>query len=63
MVKMHEMTKNEKVMLRLTETAIEHCDRQIKAATDPDTKREWLVRQLTCEKLLEAFKNTLNIKD
>lgn len=63
MVKMHEMTKNEMTMLRLTETAIEHCDRQIKTHTDPDTKREWLVRQLTCEKLLEAFKNALNIKD
>lgn len=63
MVRKQDMTKNEKTMLQLTETAIEHCDRQIKTIDDPDTKREWLVRKLTCEKLLEAFTGALKIVD
>ena len=63
MVKKKDLTKNEKTMLKLTETAIEHCNRQIATIDDPDTKREWIVRRLTCEKLLEAFTDTLRIVD
>lgn len=63
MTKKQGLTKNEEKMLNIMETAIVHCDWQIKAIDDPDTKREWLVRKLTCEKLLKAFKETLKVVD
>lgn len=61
MAEKRKLTKEEKKMLDIMETALDHCDHQIAMykGKDPNTAMEWIVRSITIKKLLDAFNDVL----
>lgn len=56
-------SKREKGFVDIVKSRIEHCSSQVEALKngDPDTAREWLVRQMEAELILEQFKSASKI--
>ena len=56
-------SKREKTFVDIVKSRIEHCSTQVDALKngDPDTAREWLVRQMEAELILEQFKSASKI--
>lgn len=56
-------SKREKNFVNIVESRIQHCSDQVKALKrgNPDTAREWLVRQMEAELILEHIRSTTKI--
>lgn len=56
-------SKRERNFVDIVESRIEHCSSQVEALKngDPDTAREWLVRQMEAELILKQFKSASKI--
>ena len=56
-------SKREKTFVDIVKSRIEHCSSQVEALKngDPDTAREWLVRQMEAELILEQIRSATKI--
>lgn len=56
-------SKREKTFVDIVKSRIEHCSAQVNALKhgDPDTAREWLVRQMEAELILEQMRSASKI--
>ena len=56
-------SKREKTFVDIVKSRIKHCSSQVEALKngDPDTAREWLVRQMEAELILEQMRSTSKI--
>ena len=56
-------SKRERTFVDIVERRVEHCSNQVNALKhgDPDTAREWLVRQMEAELILEQMRSASKI--
>lgn len=56
-------SKREKTFVDIVKSRIEHCSSQVDALKngDPDTTREWLVRQMEADLILEQIRAATKI--